>query len=185
MGWEFITERPKPKKFVGMAWPHSANMDGLLMVMMAESIGLEMSWMVKDAVNQPGLGAVVRNFGGVFIDRSRPNGVVGQMVEEFERREEFALVVPPEGTRSRRDYWKSGFYRIALEAKVPLVPGFLDYGRKQGGFGPPIELTGDVHKDMDAVREFYLGGGYTGAHPKDVGPILLREEDPQSDTPKR
>ncbi len=177
LGWEFITPKPEPKKFVGLAWPHSSNMDGILMVMMAQQIGLTMSWMVKDAVNQPGLGAVVRGVGGVFIDRTKPNGVVGQMVEEFEKRDEFALVIPPEGTRSYRDYWKSGFYHIAVGANVPIVPGFLDYGRKQGGFGPPIMPTGDVKADMDAIRAFYEPREMKGKVHADVGPILLREEE--------
>ncbi len=177
LGWEFVTERPSPPKFVGLAWPHSANMDGLLMVLMAEQVHLDMSWMVKDAVDKPVLGSIVRGVGGVFIDRTRANGVVDQMIEEFDKRDTFALMIPPEGTRSRRDHWKSGFYHIAVGAKVPVVPGFLDYSRKQGGFGPPIDMTGDVKTDMAAIRGFYEAGGYVGRYPEEVGPMRLREED--------
>jgi 1-acyl-sn-glycerol-3-phosphate acyltransferase len=177
LGWEFVGGRPKPRKFVGLAVPHTANMDGLLMVLMAQKVGLEMSWMVKDAVDKPVLGQVVRRVGGVFIDRSAPHGVVDQMIHQFEQRDEFCLMIPPEGTRSRRDYWKSGFYHIALGAHVPVVPGFLDYKRKRGGFGDPIELTGDVHKDMDVIRAFYEEGDYGPCYPDKYGPIRLREEE--------
>lgn len=178
MGWEFVGERPKPEKFVGLAAPHTSNMDGLLMVLMAQSVDLEMSWMVKDAVNKPGLGQVVRAVGGVFIDRSSPHNVVDQMIAEFERRDRFCLMIPPEGTRGRREYWKSGFYYIAMGAKVPVVPGFLDYGRKQGGFGEPMQLTGDVKADMDRLRAFYEGGGFQPRYPDNFGPIRLKDEEP-------
>ena len=177
MGWRFVDPAPTVPKWVGLATPHTSNMDGLLMVLMAQKAGLEISWMVKDALDRPLLGPLVRRFGGVFIDRSGPHGVVDQMVQEFERRDRFILLVPPEGTRGHRDYWKSGFYHIALGAKVPVVPGFLDYEGKRGGFGPPIEMTGDVHADMDAIRAFYAADRYVARYPDKHGPIRLREED--------
>jgi 1-acyl-sn-glycerol-3-phosphate acyltransferase len=177
LGWEYVGERPRPRKFVGLAAPHTSNMDGLLMVLMAQKVGLEMSWMVKDAVNKPVLGQVVRQVGGVFIDRSAAHGVVDQMIAEFDRRDDFCLMIPPEGTRRHTDYWKSGFYHIALGAKVPIVPGFLDYALKRGGFGEPIELTGNVHTDMDAIRDFYETGNFGPRYPEKFGPIRLREEE--------
>ncbi len=176
LGWT-VGERPAPKKFVGLAWPHSSNLDGLLMVLMAQKMGLTMSWMVKDAVDKPVLGQIVRSVGGVFIDRTKTNGVVQQMVDQFADRDEFALIVPPEGTRSRRDYWKSGFYHIAVGAGVPIVPGYLDFGHKRGGFGEPIMPTGDIKKDMDEIRAFYQPQHMKGFHDEDVGPIRLREEE--------
>ena len=176
LGWE-VTERPTVRKFVGLAWPHSSNVDGVMMVMMASQMGLTMSWMVKDAVNKPVLGQIVKSVGGVFIDRSKANGVVQQMVDEFDRRDDFALMIPPEGTRSYRDYWKSGFYHIAVGAKVPIVPSFLDFGKKRGGFGPPIMPTGNLHQDMDTIRAFYEPLDAKGFRDDLVGPIRLREEE--------
>lgn len=176
LGWT-ITERPEPKKFVGLAWPHSSNLDGIMMVMMASQMGLEMSWMVKDAVNKPVLGSIVRGVGGVFIDRTKANGVVQQMVDEFEGRDSLALMIPPEGTRSYRDHWKSGFWHIAVGAGVPIVPSYLDFGKKRGGFGPPIMPTGDLKADMDTIRAFYEPMDAKGFKADMVGPIRLREEE--------
>jgi 1-acyl-sn-glycerol-3-phosphate acyltransferase len=176
LGWEFVGERPTPPKFVGLAAPHTSNMDGLLMVLMAQKVGLEMSWMVKDAVDKPMLGSIVRQVGGVFIDRSKAHGLVEQMVAEFHNRERFCLMIPPEGTRGRTDYWKSGFYYIAMGARVPVVPGFLDYGRRRGGFGDPMELSGNMKADMDRLRAFYEEGGFKPRYPEKFGPIRLREE---------
>jgi len=177
IGWEFVGPLPPVRKWVGIAAPHTSNMDGFLLIMLARSVGLEMSWMVKDALNQPVLGSFVGYAGGVFIDRSRANGVVEQMVEEFARRDAFTLIIPPEGSRSRRDTWKSGFYHIARKANVPVVPGYLDYATKQGGFGEPIDLTGNIGEDMDKIRAFYNWRQPQARYPEEYGPIRLREED--------
>ncbi|MCX4240475.1 1-acyl-sn-glycerol-3-phosphate acyltransferase [Paraliomyxa miuraensis] len=177
-GWRYEGELPAPRKAVCLAVPHSSNLDGLLLVALAQSIGMSISWMVKDSMGKPPHGWVVKGVGGVPIERSRPHGVVGQMIEEFARRDDFYLVIPPEGTRSRVEYWKSGFYHIALGAEVPVLPGYLDFRRKVGGFGPPITLTGDVRADMDAIREFYGPDVAAMAqHPERIGPMRMREEE--------
>jgi 1-acyl-sn-glycerol-3-phosphate acyltransferase len=97
------------------------------------------------------------------------------MVEHFENNESLVLMVPAEGTRSHVDYWKSGFYHIARAADVPVVLSFLDFGKKVGGIGPSIELTGDFTADMDKIRAFYADK--QGHRPENVGAIRLREED--------
>lgn len=177
-GWRYEGEIPQPRKAVCLAVPHSDNLDGLLLVAIAQSIGMSISWMVKDVLGKPPHGYLIRSVGGVPVDRSKANGLVGSMVEEFERRDDFYLVIPPEGTRSRVEYWKSGFYHIALQAKVPVLPGYLDFRRKVGGFGPPIELTGDVRVDMDAIRGFYGPDVAAMArNPELIGPMRLREEE--------
>ena len=175
-GWRFVGEIPEPRRAVCLALPHTDNMDGLLLVLLAQSVGMSISWMVKDAWGKPPIGLLIRSVGGVPIDRSQSHGMVGQMIEELARREDFYLVIPPEGTRSRAEYWKSGFYRIALGAKVPIVPGFLDYRDKVGGFGPPVEATGDVRADMDVLRAFYEKMKPQPRYPEKFGPIRLREE---------
>ncbi|MCK6536885.1 MAG: 1-acyl-sn-glycerol-3-phosphate acyltransferase [Polyangiaceae bacterium] len=176
-GWRFVGEIPEPRKAVCLAVPHTDNLDGLLLVLLAQSAGMQISWMIKDTWGKGLMGRVVRGVGGVPIDRTRAHGMVGQMIDELAARDDFYLVIPPEGTRSRAAYWKSGFYHIALGAKVPVVPGFLCYQKKQGGFGPPIELTGDVRADMDRLRAFYAESAPVPRHPDKFGPIRLREEE--------
>lgn len=171
---------PRPRKAVCLAVPHTDNMDGALLVLLAQSVGMKISWMIKDTWGKPPVGWLVHGLGGVTIDRSKPNGVVGQMIEAFAHRDDLYLVIPPEGTRKRVEHWKSGFYHIALGASVPVVPGFLDYRNKQGWFGEPIALTGNVRADMDALREVYAGVATMARHPEMVGPIRLREEDDEA-----
>jgi 1-acyl-sn-glycerol-3-phosphate acyltransferase len=178
-GWRYVGGVPAPRKAVCLAVPHTDNMDGLLLVLLAQSVSMTISWMIKDTWGKPPVGWLVRRVGGVTIDRSKPHGVVDQMIEEFARRDDLLLVIPPEGTRSLTEYWKSGFYHIALGASVPVVPGLLDYRRKQGSFGEPITLTGNVRADMDVLREAYAGVKAMARRPENVGPIRLREEDEQ------
>jgi 1-acyl-sn-glycerol-3-phosphate acyltransferase len=113
----------------------------------------------------------------VPINRSKASNMVDQMVAEFRRREEFVLAIPPEGTRKRAEHWRSGFYRIALGAKVPVAPGYLDFARKRAGIGPAIPMTGDPKVDMDRIRAFYAKVNAVAHDPSKVGPIRLKEED--------
>ncbi len=176
-GWEFETEIPKEKKYVCLAFPHTSNWDGLLLVAITRRIGLELRWMIKREWVRGPMGVLLRRLGAVPIDRSGAHHVVKDMIDLFAAHDELVLGIPPEGTRKRADYWKSGFYHIALGAKVPVVPGYLDYRRKRAGLGPAIHLTGDVHADMEKIRAFYETVGAQGRFPDHVGPMRLKDEE--------
>jgi 1-acyl-sn-glycerol-3-phosphate acyltransferase len=177
VGWKFETEKLPEKKYVLLAWPHSSNWDGLLLVTLARSVGLDIQWMVKNDWVKGPMKPVMNRMGAVPIDRSRSMNVVDQMIEQFNNRESLVLAIPPEGTRARAEYWKSGFYHIARGAHVPVACGYLDYSRKRGGIGPAIPMSGDVRADMDRIRAFYAKQNPIGYDPSKVGPIRLREED--------
>lgn len=176
-GWEYEGDLPPERKYVALAVPHTSNWDGLLLVGILQSVGLDMQWMVKDTWVKSPIGPVLKKVGAVGIDRSRRTNVVDQMVDCFRTREDFVLGIPPEGTRSRAEYWKSGFYHIARRAGVPVVPGYLDFARKRGGLGPAIHLTGNVRADMDAIRAFYKEKDPKPFDASKYGPLRLREED--------
>ncbi len=178
-GWQFEGEKPPEKKYVCLAWPHTSNWDGLLLIALTQSIGLKMSWMIKNDWVKGPMGLALKRMGAVAIDRTGAHNVVQDMIDAFKHDDELVLVIPPEGTRRRSDYWKSGFYHIARGADVPVVPGWLDYGRKRAGLGPAIHLTGDVKADMDKIRAFYEGKDAKGMVPENVGPIKLRDEEPK------
>jgi 1-acyl-sn-glycerol-3-phosphate acyltransferase len=177
VGWQYEGPVPPEKKYVLLAVPHTSNWDGVLLIALTRSIGLSIEWMVKDAWVKGPLGPPMKSLGAVAIDRSRNTKMVDQMIEQFGERDRFVLAIPPEGTRSRAEHWKSGFYHIARGAQVPVVPGYLDYGRKRAGLGPARMLTGDVRADMSAHRAFYAEKNPTPHDPSKHGPIRLREED--------
>jgi 1-acyl-sn-glycerol-3-phosphate acyltransferase len=175
-GWRFESAVPAEKKYVCLAVPHTSNWDGLLLVTLLQSIGLDMQWMIKDVWVKGPMAPVMRRLGAVAINRDKATNVVDQMIEQFQTRDSFVLGIPPEGTRGHADHWKSGFYRIARGANVPVVPGYLDFKRKRAGLGPAILMTGDVRADMDKLRAFYQEKNPTAYAPADFGPIRLREE---------
>ena len=176
-GWKMDGERPAVDRYVIIAAPHTSNWDMPFMLAMAFVYDLPVKWMGKHTLFKAPFGPFFKRLGGIPIVRHRPGGVVGQMVEHFDNSESLALMVPAEGTRSHVDYWKSGFYHIARSADVPVILSYLDVGKKVGGIGPAIELTGDVRADMDQIREFY--SGMQGFRNENMGVIRLREEDVQ------
>jgi len=159
IGWRPGGEAPKPKKHVLIAAPHTSNWDLLLMIALAFLFRVKLYWMGKDRLFWWPLGPVLKYLGGIPIDRSKPTGMVGQSIEKFQESERLVIAVPPEGTRGKVRYWKSGFYHIARGANVPIVLGFLDYSKKVGGFGPAIVPTGDLEADMAVIRDFYADIG--------------------------
>jgi 1-acyl-sn-glycerol-3-phosphate acyltransferase len=93
------------------------------------------------------------------------------MTSAFKEHERFVLAMAPEGTRHRKDCWKSGFYYIALNAHVPILLAFIDYASKTGGAGPLIYPTGDLQQDMSLIRNFYLT--VRGKHPENTSPVVI------------
>ncbi len=138
-------------------------------------LGLRIHWLGKKQLFGWPIGWLMRLLGGVSVDRSAPQGTVAQVAKAFEGREEFVLLIPTEGTRSRAEYWKSGFYYIAKAAEVPLVLGRMDWGDKVGTIEQPIWPSDDLVADMDRIREFYDGA--QAMYPEKFGPVRVKEED--------
>ena len=174
LGWQVEGSNPGLDRYVLIAAPHTSNWDFPLMLCFAAAFDIKVTWMAKHSLFFPPAGWLLRAMGGMPIIRHENRNVVGTMVDIFEEVSQLVLVVPTEGTRERAEFWKSGFYHIARQARVPIVPSYLDFGRKRGGFGPALEVTGDVVKDMQYFRDFYAG--MTGKFPGQFGPIRLREE---------
>lgn len=167
--------RPAVDRYVIIAAPHTSNWDMPFMLAMAFVYDIPVRWMGKHTLFSPPFGVLLKRLGGIPIVRDQPGGVVGQMVDYFKDNESLVLMVPAEGTRSHVEYWKSGFYHIARAADVPVILSYLDFEKKVGGIGPSLQLTGDIHADMDKIRAFYAG--IQGLRPQNVGVIRLREED--------
>jgi 1-acyl-sn-glycerol-3-phosphate acyltransferase len=154
-GWKIEGTVHQPPRFVVIAAPHTSNWDAFIMLTAAHIFRVKLSWFIKDAAFFFPLGAIIRFFGGVPIDRSARRNVVGQAIERFQRSERLILAVPPEATRKRSAFWKTGFYHIAQGAGVPIVLGYVDYGRKVAGLGPAVVPTGDIEADFVVFEKFY------------------------------
>jgi len=173
-GWKKHGSAPTEPRCVLIAAPHTSNWDFPLVILFAAAYGLKIHWLGKHTLFTPLTSRLMRALGGIPVKRSAAHNLVDQLKQEFSARERFILVVPTEGTRSRTEYWKSGFYYIAKTAAVPIVPTFLDFKTKRAGFGEPLWPTADVRHDMQQLRDFYRGR--TGRHPGQFGPVRLKEE---------
>jgi 1-acyl-sn-glycerol-3-phosphate acyltransferase len=175
LGWTIVGEVPSVRKFVLVAAPHTSNWDFLYALACTTALELPVRWLGKDALFRGPQRRVLEALGGIPVDRSKRNDMVRGMVHAFESADALALLVPAEGTRKHRKYWKSGFYHIARAASVPVVLGFLDYPRKHVGLGPTLWPSGSIHHDMAAVRAFYADK--VGKHPAQFTVPRLREEE--------
>lgn len=172
--WKILLRTPIPAKCVVIFYPHTSNWDTVIGLFAKAVLGLSIHFLGKDTLFRWPLRSLLVRWGGIPVNRREPTGFVGEIEREFARRDEFVLALAPEGTRRRTDCWKSGFYRIARAARVPLALAYIDYAAREIGMGAYLEMTGDCAADMAGIREFYAGR--QGRHPQSQGPIRLREE---------
>ena len=157
MGWRVVGALPSGvRKCVLIAAPHTSNWDLPNTLTTAFVLRLNVYWLGKQSLFKPPFGPVMRWLGGISVNREASTNLVEASAQALIAAEgPVQLIVPPEGTRSKARYWKTGFYYIALQAKVPIVLAYMDYERKISGIGPVFEPTGDIEKDMIAIKAFY------------------------------
>jgi 1-acyl-sn-glycerol-3-phosphate acyltransferase len=175
VGWRLEGELPPEAKAVVIAAPHTSWWDAVLMLAVAWSLRIRLSWMVKSGAFRWPFRRVLRWLGAVPVVRHQRRDTVEQLAARFERSATLYLAIAPAGTRAHSDHWKSGFYNIAHRAGVPIIPSFLDYGRRIGGVGPSLRPSGDRCADMDVLRAFY--GPIVGLRPAQKSEVRLRDED--------
>jgi 1-acyl-sn-glycerol-3-phosphate acyltransferase len=156
-GWEVRgTLPPQARRSVFIAAPHTSNWDLPYTLMTAFVLGLRIHWLGKASLFRWPFGGTMRWLGGIAVDRSQPGGLVaaaaGVLAGDGPA---LQLVVPPEGTRGRTRHWKTGFWHIAREAKVPIVLAYMDYERRTCGLGPLFTPTDDVEADLVQIKRFY------------------------------
>ena len=156
-GWKVVGTVPKEPKYITLIAPHTSNWDFLTILSVVGTHHLQVSFIGKASLFKGVLGWLFYYLGGIPIDRNNPKrgDVVQQIVDVFASRDRLILGITPEGTRSKVDNWKTGFYRMALGAKVPLVLAFIDARAKETGFGPTFMPTGDIEADMAEIQAFY------------------------------
>ena len=153
--WSLRSEPAPDRPSVLIGAPHTSNWDFVFMLAIAWQLDMHIRWLGKNSLFKGWRGPIMRKLGGIPVDRDDPSRVVTEVVERIKAGERFGLVVTPDGTRGGNTRWKSGFYRIAIDAGLPVTLGYVDRTTMTTGLGPTFELTGDVPVDMDRIREFY------------------------------
>ena len=173
IGWHVDVALPEEKKYVMIGAPHTTNWDLPIGLLCFWSVGVRITWVAKKQLFIGPLDYFFRALGGVPVDRSRHTGFIHQVAHQFNEHEEMIFGITPEGTRSRTEYWKTGFYYIALQAKVPICLAYVDFPSRTIGFGKMFTPSGDIDRDFEIIKEFYRHK--TGKHPKKQGPIRIKK----------
>lgn len=176
-GWTALGESPDTPKAVFIAVPHTSNWDGFWALTYKVAVGLDIRFFAKHSLFWFPLGTLLRGLGGIPLDRTQATSAVEQAVAMFEAEEKFFFALAPEGTRALRDAWKSGFYRIARAARVPVFLGVMDYGNKRIGIAGRLDLSDDMEADLKKCADFYAG--IEGRRPENTTPVrFTRQEGP-------
>ncbi|MCC6144706.1 MAG: 1-acyl-sn-glycerol-3-phosphate acyltransferase [Candidatus Hydrogenedentes bacterium] len=155
LGWRLEGERPKETRVVTLAVPHNTNWDLPMALLVAKAMQLPIVFTMKDTLFWWPLSLFWYRIGGIPINRRARTSAVDQMAQAFEEYEHLTLVIPPEGTRKKVKYWRTGFYWIAVKAQVPICMGFVNYEKKFAGLGPVFYPTGDIAADWKIIQAFY------------------------------
>jgi len=163
-GWKIAQKPPSElKKCVLLAAPHTSNFDFVYGRFGATILGMKTRFLIKHEAFKGPMGWLVKQAGGIPVDRRKNNKLLEVMADQFKNNDSFYLMVTPEGTRKLVKKWRKGFYAIAMEANVPIGCVYLDYRKREVGLGFIIHPTGDYEKDLARIQNFYRDK--TARHP--------------------
>jgi 1-acyl-sn-glycerol-3-phosphate acyltransferase len=151
---------PEMSRCIVVAAPHTSNWDYWFTMASFAMMRLKIRVTIKKEWMRFPYNLITAPLGGIAIDRSPKNpneprpGVVEAMIDLFEKNEKLIIVITPEGSRSRREKWKTGFYQVAKGAGVPICLGYVDYKTKRAGIGKTI-YPSDFEADMREIMAFY------------------------------
>jgi 1-acyl-sn-glycerol-3-phosphate acyltransferase len=172
-GWQADLAVQMVDKCVLVGAPHTSNWDFALAILGMAAMGVKFNWVAKHTLFRWPLGFVMRLLGGIALDRQTGGTSFAiKAVESFHDLDQFILAIAPEGTRHKTEYWKAGFYKIALKSSVPIALGYVDFKNKMVGIGKVFMPSGDEAKDFALIRNFY--SDKAGKYPDKQGQIRLR-----------
>ena len=152
-GWKIVGNFPQEKKFILAVAPHTSNWDFIISMLVMIAVNLKVTFMGKKSIFVGPLKWLLNKLGGVAIDREHPNGIVGQMVEMFKKRDAMILGLSPEGTRSKTKEWKTGFLIIAKKAEIPIVPISLDFKKKEVEILALYHINGEIDEALVEIKQ--------------------------------
>ena len=155
--WRIEGVMPDIPKCVTIVAPHTSNWDFPVGLAAILALGIDVRWLGKNTIFRPPFRGLLQWLGGIPVDRQAPADVVERAVTAFRERDRLFLALAPEGTRKKVERWKSGFYRIAQGAGVPILLASLDYRTRVAELGPLFVPTGDYAADLEAMQSRFTG----------------------------
>lgn len=163
-GWSYHVTEPTPEKCIICIAPHTSNWDFLIGKLYYTAMGRTSNFLMKKEWFKGPLGNLFRKMGGIPVERSKHTSLTDQLAEQAKMSNHFSLAVTPEGTRSKVETWKRGFYYIALKANLPILLYALDYSQKKIVCTRTIHPSGNVDEDMRSIMQYYAQ--FQGKHPE-------------------
>ncbi|KFN49564.1 1-acyl-sn-glycerol-3-phosphate acyltransferase [Arenimonas composti] len=154
-GWRVIGAWPAEPRLVVIVAPHSSGWDAYWGLAAKLAMGVDIAFIAKAELFVGPLGWLLRLLGGRPVNRKAPGGIVEQTAAQIRDSERLYFVLAPEGTRKRVERWKTGFWKIARSADVPVLCAWFHYPDRTIGLGPLLHLSGDPDADMARIREIY------------------------------
>lgn len=156
-GWKMTGRLPEDvKTAVFIAAPHTSNWDFVFGRAGLYQLGIKkINFLIKKELFKFPLGPIIRVLGAIPVDRRKNNNAISEVGKMFKQNKNLFLLITPEGTRKLVTQWKKGYYQIAMNAEVPIVLTYVDYGIKEGGIGPILYPTGNYEEDFKFISDFY------------------------------
>ena len=159
LGWKVVGNtnfsKDSIKKAVLISAPHTHNFDFIIGLLLRKVVDLKSNYLGKKELFVWPIGYYFRAVGGVPVDRKNKENKVETIAKLFDDKEEFRLTLAPEGTRSKVDNWRTGFYYIAKKANVPIIMFTLDYQNKQNRVSRPFYPTDNLEEDFKYMKSFF------------------------------
>ncbi len=153
MGWSISGEYPNVSKLIVAVVPHSSYFDFIVAVLTRTILDKRIKFLGKKELFNPLTGLIFKFWGGIPIDREINKNYVETVVELINNNKINHLSIAPEGTRKKVDKWKTGFYYIAHQSKVPIMMASFDYKNKTVILNEMFYTSGDVKKDFEFLRD--------------------------------
>lgn len=158
LGWDLESHfDPSIKKCVVIVAPHTSNSDFVLGLLVRKILNIHIDFIGKKELFRWPYGWYFRMIGGSPVDRSKNQNKVDAIVQLFEEHDIFRLALSPEGTRKKVERWKTGFYFIALKARVSIIMASFDFGKKLVKISNPYYVSGDFEKDFPEIKSYFEG----------------------------
>jgi 1-acyl-sn-glycerol-3-phosphate acyltransferase len=172
-GWKIVNKvPPEIKKCVLIGAPHTSNWDFVYALPAMDKMGVKgLRYLIKKEFFYWPFTWLFNATGGIPVDRSKKNDLTAQLKKMIAENDQIYLLFPPEGTRSRVERWRTGFYYTALDTKLPIVLGFMDFEKRECGFGKLFYPTGDFNADFEEIERFYRN--IKGKNPENYNPKIF------------
>jgi len=157
LNWNIIGVFPSLPKYIVAVVPHTSWLDLFLGLLVRSILKEKISFLGKKELFSPLISWFFRGLGGAPIDRSGKQGSVEAISAIFDTHDQFRIALAPEGTRKKVKKLRTGYYHIAKNLEIPIVPVAFDYKNKKVVVHPTFYTSKDETNDLITLEKIFKG----------------------------